>query len=212
MSGYAPNPTSNVEKDAASLTAGLLARKGEALPAVDADAHAGVDMSMHTSLHHARPPHGDIAQNTIQSLYPNDGPVPQEIQPAPPHHPPAVNNTAPVSAPAPATALAHPSDNHAPDNWTIIPPKPRPRPARRKLRRAIDADGGRKATITFRMSAKDFVRLRFASRDMEMTCQSILLDALDTYLDANDIAEIPDAVCEKEVERLMKTMGKARGR
>ena len=205
MSGYAPNPTSNAEKGAASLTAGLLARKGEALPAVDADAHAGVDISMHTSLHHARPSQGDVGQETIQSLYPNEGPVPQEAQPAPSPQSHTAHNHVPA-APEPA----HAAGNHAPDNWTIIPPKSRPRQTRRKIRRAIDADGGRKATITFRMSAKDFVRLRFASREMEMTCQSILLDALDTYLDANDIAEIPDEVCEKEVERLMKTMGKAR--
>ena len=44
MTGYAPNPTS-AENAAASLTSGLLARKGQASPAVDAVAHEGVNPS-----------------------------------------------------------------------------------------------------------------------------------------------------------------------
>ena len=208
MSGYAPNPTSEAENGAASLTAGLLARKGEALPAVDAQAHAGVDISMHPmkSAHSAPPP--DVSQETIESLYPASSDQESAAPAAPSFH-----ERTPISAPAPVEA----EPQQPPENWTIIPPKPSfpksgPRFLRRNKQREAEPDSGRKATITFRMPAKDFVRLRFASRDMETTCQSIILDALGTYLDANDVAEVTDETCEKEVERLVRTMGKARRR
>ena len=46
MNAYAPNNSSGGGGGFASLTSSLLARKGEALPAVDAVAHEGVDIDM----------------------------------------------------------------------------------------------------------------------------------------------------------------------
>lgn len=190
MSGYAPNPSSSSETGYASLTAGLLARKGEAMPAVDADAHAGVDIDM-------RPvtPAGegkDLGQETIQSLYPP-------------------NPKSPDDHPAPQLQARPAAPDTAPDIWTITPPRS-PRAMRRRpfLRPPDHGDHQRKATVTFRMPAKDFIRMRFASRDMEMSCQSIILEALDCYLDANDVEPVTDEACEAEVERLTRDGAKKR--
>ena len=61
----------------------------------------------------------------------------------------------------------------------------------------------RKAIVTLRMPARDLVRLRLASRDLEMSCQAIILDALECYLDANDVpsASDDDAATTRRAER-----------
>lgn len=186
MTGYAPNPTStSSENGYAPLTAGLLARKGEAMPAVDADAHAGVDIDMRP-VAPASGPQKDLSQRTIESLYPANssaGPGGGETEPQ-------------------AQTTVH---RPPPEVWTAPSPR-RARSLQRERRaHAARASGSqRKATVTFRMPASDFVRMRFASRDMEMSCQAIILEALDCYLDANDIALVPEEVCESEVDRLMR--------
>jgi len=81
----------------------------------------------------------------------------------------------------------------------LTPPKasapPHPRQA---------ANGSaRNAICKLRMPAPDLVRLRFASRDMEMPCQAIILEALECYLDANDVPPVRDEAIREEVERLL---------
>ncbi|NOX82850.1 MAG: hypothetical protein GXP06_07670 [Alphaproteobacteria bacterium] len=190
MSPYAPNPTPGAEDGAASLTAGLLARKGEAAPAVDAEAHAGVDIAK-LNLKPAREAPRAVSQKAIETLYPMNA-----------------NSAAAAAAPTP-----YPQDraDQPPANWTI-PPRVRSRLVRRNLRRETAIEGDRRATVTFRMPAKDFVRLRFASRDFEMSCQSIILDALGAYLDGNDVEPVSEDVCKTEVEKLIQSLAKARGR
>jgi hypothetical protein len=191
MSPYAPNPTPGAEDGAASLTAGLLARKGEAAPAVDAEAHAGVDIAK-LNLKPAREAPRVVSQQTIETLYPAT----------------VSGDASPSGAPMPHTqGRADPP----PANWTI-PPRVRSRLVRRNLHRGAAMEGDRRATVTFRMPAKDFVRLRFASRDFEMSCQSIILDALGAYLDGNDVEPISEEVCKTEVEKLIRSLSKARRR
>jgi len=110
------------------------------------------------------------------------------------------------NAPGGEPAAQAPREHRAPpDIWTIGPARA-PRPARRRagMRAHPGEDHQRKATVTFRMPAKDFIRMRLAARDMEMSCQALILEALDCYLDANDVAPVTDEMCEAEVERLMK--------
>lgn len=189
MNGYAPNPTSSSNDGAAPLTAGLLARKGEAMPAVDADAHAGVDITMFPTRPAAGPSRG-VSQTALKSLYARGTAGGGNVRAF--HPRPANANQRRTSAAADVVAMA----------------------AARRARRLNKADalqgGGPRATVTFRMPAKDFVRLRFASRDLDMTCQSIILDAIDTYLDANDVAPVSDEVCARETARLMQIMKKRR--
>lgn len=179
MNQYAPNPASSGDGPAA-LTASLLARKGEAMPAVDAEAHAGIDIAMRPMRPAIGPARG-ISQNTIQSLYGEGLP------------PGAAGNVRPFR-PRPANV------NVRRGSAPVRPRRPKSAPD----------EGGLKATVTFRMPAKDFVRLRFASRDLDMTCQSIILDAIDTYLDANDVAAVSDDACARETARLMQIMKKQR--
>lgn len=154
------------------------------MPAVDADAHAGVDIDMHPARPAGGAPPSGVSQETIESLYPPN-----------PTSGGRVNGAA-----RPRPASGHP------DMWSnfAAPRRQRPYLRMRPPRAHDDGDHQRKATVTFRMPAKDFVRLRFASRDMEMSCQSIILEALDCYLDANDIAPVSDEDCESEVERLSR--------
>ncbi len=201
MSPYAPNPTPGADDGAASLTAGLLARKGEAAPAVDAEAHVGVDIAK-LNLKSARDAPRAVSQKAIETLNPGNVSA-------------AGADEAPRGFSAPPQAQTPPIEGHAdhpPANWTIIPPRVRSRLVRRNIRREAAVEGDRRATVTFRMPAKDFVRLRFASRDFEMSCQSIILDALGAYLDGNDVEPISEDVCKTEVEKLIHSLSKARRR
>ena len=188
MNAYAPNASPS-ENGYASLTSSLLARKGEALPAVDSVAHEGVDIDMRP-LKPANSPGAprSIKQETIEKMY-ADNPRP---------HP---------AAGRPDMRLVHSSGvrrrsrNEAPKSWTI-PPR-----TSRSSSEQTGTPGGvlaRKAVVTLRMPARDLVRLRLAARDLEMSCQAIILEALECYLDANDVpsASDNDAIM-REVERLM---------
>ena len=198
MSGYAPNPSSSSDTGYASLTAGLLARKGEAMPAVDADAHAGVDIDMRPVVS-AGAPSKDVSQQTIESLYPSN--PTSEARTGENARPGRSDHGAVMVEEAPRPVLPASS----PDIWAIAAPRS-PRPARRRsaLRSIDQGDHQRKATVTFRIPAKEFVRMRFAARDLEMSCQALILEALDCYLDANDIAPVADELCDAEVDRLMR--------
>lgn len=191
---YAPNPTSADNESYAPLTAGLLARKGQAMPAVDAHAHAGVDIDMRP-LRPATEAARDLPEKTIGTL-----------------KKPAVRSAAPPRARSEA-----PERRPAPDAWTIAAPQstrasisqPAPRvtlKSRTAARRNISDEAGLKATITFKMPARDFIRMRMSAKDLELTCQALLLEALDCYLEANDIAPLSDEDYEREVARLTKMM------
>ncbi|NOX96055.1 MAG: hypothetical protein GXP04_13470 [Alphaproteobacteria bacterium] len=52
--------------------------------------------------------------------------------------------------------------------------------------------------------------MRFASRDMEMTCQAIILEALDCYLDANDVVPVTKEECKNELDRLAQASARKR--
>jgi hypothetical protein len=95
----------------------------------------------------------------------------------------------------------------APRAWAVSPAQ---RAAQRRLAAGSMADGAaggllaRKAIVTLKMPARDLVRLRLAARDLEMSCQAIILDALECYLDANDVPSASDdGAIMREIERLM---------
>ena len=205
MSAYTPNPPPSSENGYASLSAGLLARKGEAMPSVDADAHAGIDIEM-------RP------------MVPSPGPVNATGYSKSENAPSADGSEAPISTKP--SALLPPIDQQTgedrladqtcisapPDNWTLAA-KQRTRLRRRSPLRAVDDDAHqRKATVTFRMAAKQFVRMRFAARDLEMSCQMLILEAVECYLEANDVELVTDDICDAEVHRLMRKKKKAPAR
>jgi len=191
MNAYAPNPPYS-RSGPASLTASLLARKGEAAPAVDAEAHAGVDIAM--SAMRAAP-----AMRATRRAPPDndDQAAPYDVAPR--------GNVRIFRPRAPANAnqrregaLNRPSDFAA-----------RARARRLALRKSQPADDdGRKASVTIRMPARDFVRLYHASQALDVTCRSIILDAVGAYLDANEITQLSDEECARELARLAKRMGR----
>ena len=263
MSAYAPNPSyAGNDEGYAPLTASLLARKGEAAPAVDATAHAGVDIDLIPSAaeaggakrakavrrraqqrraqeekagasrfsaanqDYAPPPSDPHAEDDdFPAAYaPNYAPNPggetivdAEPTPADPHDPAADNVER-----FPGAMRARAQEGGA---WTISGPsiedpfrvfpegapmdgaaleEVKARLRRRAKRAAASAGADRKATITFRMPARDLVRLRFASRELGVMCQSIILEALECYLEANDVAPVSDADLAAETDRLMR--------
>jgi len=203
MSGYARNPSSPSDPGYASLTAGLLARKGEAMPAVDADAHAGVDIDMHQAVT-ANVANKGFTRQTTENLYPPKS--------SGSHGRPDQLNDPQQNTSAPNTIREHhtPSSEMS-DTWSVSS-SIRRLSMRREKPRLPDAENAhqRKATVRFRMSVEDFVRMRFASRDMEMSCQSIILEALDCYLDANDIMPVTKEECKAELDRLAQASARKR--
>ena len=195
MSGYAPNPTT--AEAAASLTSGLLARKGQATPAVDAMMHEGVDVDLDTNFA-SRPKRRVDADDPIEAPrteYPQPAPA-EDVSPAP-----ASSGWRPYEQRQRATITL----DAAPENWTVAADSAPKRPLlrHRPLReRAAAVKGALRATVKFRMPATDFMRLRAASRAMKESCQIIILDAITAYLDANEVEPVDEETARREAARL----------
>ncbi len=202
MTGYAPNPTAP-ENAAASLTSGLLARKGQATPAVDAVAHEGVDVDLNTNFA-ARPRRKVVEEGAIETLYPE--------APGYDHHgeafTPARSDDGRWTGVEPPRRPAITLDA-TPDNWTIAADDASQRAhARRRPSRAgattQGVQGSLRATVKFRMPATDFIRLRAASRAMRESCQVIIIDAIAAYLDANEVEPVDEETARREAARLSR--------
>ncbi|MEZ5893264.1 MAG: hypothetical protein R3C58_08995 [Parvularculaceae bacterium] len=216
MNAYAQNPGGF-----ASLTSSLLARKGEAMPAVDAEAHEGVDIDMRP-LQPANSPGApkEISEEAISKLYEKSAAAAERPQRR-------RQRSVRLVHPAPAAEI-EPPVRPAPEVWTL---RSRKEDARKEDLRAsariapgprlieakpADIDDSspeaasraaffaRRAIVTLRMPARDLVRLRLASRELDMSCQAIILDALGCYLDANDVPGADDdAQIREETERML---------
>lgn len=214
MSAFAQNASSGGGGGYASLSGSLLARKGEALPAVDAVAHEGVDIEMRP-MQPANSPGGpkNISEDTIETLRSQGRPgsASGESRTRRRAQPEARRGAVRLVHPAPSAASSSSQTHHRPppEAWTIMSPN-RPASVQADQQRLIPPArpsgakaGGRSAICKLRMPAPDLVRLRFASRDMEMSCQAIILEALECYLDANDIPPTSDDAIQQEIQRLL---------
>ncbi len=204
MSGYAPNPTAP-ENAAASLTSSLLARKGQATPAVDAVVHEGVDVDLNTNFA-ARPRRRVVDEDAIETLYPEGPQSDRQDAPLPPADPEAHRWNGVEHRRRPAITL-----DAAPENWTITSDGAPARPQLRQRAPRDDAgqmrakEGALRATVKFRMPATDFIRLRAASRAMRESCQIIIVDAIAAYLDANEVDPIDEETARREAARLSRS-------
>ncbi|MGE0409516.1 MAG: hypothetical protein AB7P23_09685 [Amphiplicatus sp.] len=179
-------PRPSPERRFASLTAGLLARKGEAEPAIDAFKHARVDPTsarqMAPGARHVidRQPAGEGHAGEIEPIA-DAGEAREEwrrIRPA-----------------KTAASAARPLPEDAPR----MPPKMAPGPADEDFadncpRRKIAASAKR-AAVTFRMSVHDFLRLKLASAELETPSQEIIIDAVEAYLDEKGVERLDECVC-----------------
>ncbi len=207
MNSYAPNPSSSDDTGYAPLTAGLLARKGEAMPAVDANAHAGVDIDMRPMRPANGGPSEHVSEKTIESL---KRVKPETGSPGVRNNVHAFQSRPELPSPSYGSVKPAPLMDAAPAE--IAPAdKARSWLKERAPREIAAAQQGPKATVTFRMPARDFIRLRFGARDLELTCQTVILEALDCYLDANEVEQVSDEICALETVRLLRTAKKGQG-
>lgn len=54
---------------------------------------------------------------------------------------------------------------------------------------------GKRAAVTFRMSIHDFLRLQLASVELEKSTQDIVVDALSAYLDERGVESLSECLC-----------------
>jgi len=163
MNGHASSDSS---ESYAPLTSGLLARKGQAQPAFDSDAYAEVMI-------------GDGFAAPISPIFSKPGayaPNPGAHEPGSPH---AESDASESPAPRRRQSQSSARPRAAPRSPA------RPAPAFRAAR-----DGPIHAMVTFRLAREEFARLRRAAKELDMTCHRIILDAIECYLDANEVEPI----------------------
>lgn len=192
MTAYAQNASGG---GFASLTSSLLARKGEALPAVDAVAHEGVDIDI-------RPV--QAANSAPAHISYNEEKTEERLMPEQQQSVRLVHSGQPAQ------------QTDVPDIWSLPrAPRQRVQAGRPVMKRAPTKPAtpngpyrdllNRKATVTLKMPSLDLVRLRIAARDLEMSCQSIIIEALECYLDANGVPrDDNDPEILRETERMIK--------
>ena len=158
------------------------------MPAVDADAHAGVDIDMRP-MRPANTPGAAraVQENAVESLQPQEA-----------------YGHRPERAAADNVRAFRPRQAQAAGAWTVVTPSSAKARLRLRAARPEASADARKATVTFRMPAQDFVRLRFASRELAVACQTIILEALECYLEANDVP----CVCEEDIKREMERLAR----
>lgn len=184
----------------AALTAGLLARKGEAEPAMEPFAHArvapGSARQMSPGARHVldRPAAGEGHAAHVEPIDDTNDVREewQRVTPAPVRAgktaaAPTIDDMPRMTArPAPAPSLVT-----APAIAATVPQKEF---AENCPRQKIVASGKR-AAVTFRMSVPDFLRLKLASAELEISSQDIILDALGAYLDTKGVERLEECAC-----------------
>lgn len=198
--GGGERPLSGISRFA-SLTAGLLARKGEATPALEPFANArmapGSAREMGRGERHRldRRVNGAAAAHTGRSK-----------DAAPP-------------VPAPHWELPHASEFHGAHRITDFDtPQYTDQPAARLRNDHHDAhmceDGAaaeancprrsfsRRAAVAVRMSTQDYLRLRLAAAELETSAHDIVIAALGAYLDEKGVERFDECLCLQKASRL----------
>lgn len=156
-------------KPFASLTSGLLARKGQAKPAMRPQGFAGFGMG--------NPPRDDLGWNDMGY----DVPVTAPVEPV--AAPPAVDTVPPVLVQR--EELAREIAAPASEPEIVMPAAPRPRAPKRQ---ALDvARDHRKAAFTLRLDGERHLKLRLATAVRNRSAQQLVTQALDEFL-----ARIPE--------------------
>jgi hypothetical protein len=210
----------------AILTSGLLARKGAAAPsnapiADPAEEAAPFTPDPSPPPRTAKPPARReepiapsmtvINERSAEAGYP-DNPTPEEIEAFEsgldelPSAEPAKGRSAPLEVgflederddpPSPFDREEAPLAVPAPASSRIIEMRPQ-RPA---------GKGERRAAVTFRMTTRDFLRLKLGAAELNMPAQDVIIEALEEYLDARGVESLRGCVClEKSAEAMCAT-------
>ncbi|MBX3595196.1 hypothetical protein [Sphingomonas sp.] len=160
-------------KPAASLSSGLLARKGQARPAMRPQGFVGLDPG--TSL-------DDLGWNDMGDDAPPPVPAPTHLTPPAP---------APASAPVPpVVAQREALEQHyspqpvaaAPEPDSAAPKPPVSNATAARIKREVTAKKG-KAAFTLRLDNERHLKLRLASAVSGRSAQLLVTEALDAFLE-----------------------------
>jgi len=161
-------------KPMASLSSGLLARKGQAKPAMRPQGFVGIT-------HHG--PHDDLGWNDMGEDMPVAAPAPQQVAPKPVvlRQIEALDEQiSQAAAPEPVAPAPEPAV-FAPEPVALAP-EPKPAAAPRAVRKPRAAKA--KAAFTLRLDNDRHLRLRLASAVTNRSAQQIVCEALDAFLES----------------------------
>lgn len=165
-------------KPFASLSSGLLARKGQAKPAMRPQGFAGFGLT-------AQPGHDDLGWNDM-------GHDPLPVEPVSAEIIPIAPATVPAEQPAPSEPLRQQEElarelDPAPEP---VPESAIASPAPRVATRAAPGSRG-KAAFTLRLDPARHLKLRLVCAVEHRSAQMVVLAALDAFLDAQpSVAEL----------------------
>lgn len=164
-------------KPFASLSSGLLARKGQAKPAMRPQGFSGFGAVSDAI--------DDLGWNDMGLNDSQPGPAPVEMVPLPPvlRQREVLAHEIEAASPDPvrATPVAAPEKAPAPVHSTAMPLPPK----RSLKRRGGGSDkpmNGAKAAFTLRLDAERHLRLRLASALHRQSAQQLVTEALDSFL------------------------------
>lgn len=167
-------------KPLASLTSGLLARKGAALPAMRRQPIAGFGRAVHDDLGWNDMGHdvpGPVAEpRAPMGLTPMAGGQAASIQPVAP-----VAVEAETLAPAPIPAVIVAREELA-ERVAAEPMAAEPAPMAPAKHRAKPRAASRKAAFTLRLDAERHLKLRLACAVLGQSAQQMVTQALDAFL------------------------------
>jgi len=181
----------NDARSYASLSSGLLARKGAAKPAMRPQGfghHAGFDdlgwNDMGSHGHHQEPAPEDVFEGDLPEHVPSSiaalTPSPKPAKAAPTD---AEEHAEPeVVAQQRAIAESFPAEAEAEEEALPPPPAVVPLRKRQAVPAPVESVGGRKAAFTLRLDANRHLRLRLATAVTGRSAQQIVTGALDALL------------------------------
>lgn len=199
----------------ASLHAGLVARKGEAMPAQTNPHFSYVDRPrpdvMHTELEERRVerprwPHPAAQMSAVEPHGDPDGEAAQ-VAPQPSQRTPDKDEaewTADTdrrrSAPSPVRQSAHIYQRRATDVVQPVEAPAKSAEPQNDPNSDADHDPALRHRFTFRMSHEQRHRLRLAAAIRDQSLQTILSDALNNHLDGLCACSLKDCACMAAVE------------
>lgn len=198
--GGGEKPQSGISRFA-SLTAGLLARKGEATPALEPFANARMAPGSAREMARGERHRLDRRVNGSAAAQTGKMNAAAPLPPAPHWELPHANEF------TGAHRLAEFDTTQHTDETT-----PRTRDDHSGAHMCDDGVGGeancprrsfsRRAAVAVRMSTQEYLRLRLAAAELETSAHDIVIAALDAYLDEKGVERFDECLCLQKASRL----------
>lgn len=162
-------------KPFASLSSGLLARKGQAKPAMRPQGFSGFGAVSDAI--------DDLGWNDMGHNESQPGPAPVDLSPIPPvlRQREALSQEIEAAGPDPVRAQPVAAPPVSMPSPAIMPAPPK-RASKRRGGGPVEPRGGAKAAFTLRLDADRHLRLRLASALHHQSAQQLVTEALDSFL------------------------------